>query len=369
MRRNVVRLSGAAQSALGRAQPYQVKFGTGGRSSNSGITATVFGAYGFVGKYLCDMLGACGSRVYVPYRGCEMEVRHLKPSFDLGQIGLMPFSARDRESIFEAIQNSDVVINLIGKHYETKHAVPTRREDGSISNINFDFEEVNCKIPETLAELSKAAGVKTFIHVSALSANVNSISKWSQTKSWGEMAVRNKFPEAIIVKPATIFGPEDRFLNSIAEANVRLPFSPVIHEGTTLTQPVDVVDVARGIMTILENNDRFAGESFQFCGPAEYTMREVAEFVADVTTVRKPIADVPEEAAIDFGLIGQNLINPLLTKDQVLMMKEDNVQLDDPNLLTFKDLDIEPESMDKKAFDFLHRFRPGGHFNQVTGYH
>lgn len=66
--------------------PFKGRYGLGGRSSNSGITATVFGAYGFVGRYLINELGACGSRVYVPFRGCELEVRHLKPMFDLGQV-------------------------------------------------------------------------------------------------------------------------------------------------------------------------------------------------------------------------------------------------------------------------------------------
>ena len=66
--------------------PFRGRYGLGGRSSNSGITATVFGAYGFVGRYFINELGACGSRVYVPFRGCEMEVRHLKPMFDLGQV-------------------------------------------------------------------------------------------------------------------------------------------------------------------------------------------------------------------------------------------------------------------------------------------
>merc|ERR1719453_823865 len=100
----------------------------GGRSSISGITATVFGGYGFMGRYFIEELGLIGSRVYIPYRGCELEVRHLKPMFDLGQLGLMPFSPRDDASIMETIRSSDVVINMIGKHYETKHIVPTRRE-------------------------------------------------------------------------------------------------------------------------------------------------------------------------------------------------------------------------------------------------
>jgi NADH dehydrogenase (ubiquinone) 1 alpha subcomplex subunit 9 len=97
----------------------------------------------------------------------------------------------------ESLQYSDVVINLVGKHYETKHIVPTRRADGSLSRTNYDFEEVHVTIAETIAELAKEAGVKSFIHVSALSADVNSKSKWCQTKARGEAAVRSKFPEAV----------------------------------------------------------------------------------------------------------------------------------------------------------------------------
>lgn len=128
-----------------------------------------------------------------------MEIRHLKPMFDLGQLGLMPFSPRDKESIYEAVKKSDVVINMIGKHYETKHIVPTRRADGNLSRVNYDFEEVNVTIPRILAEISKEAGVESFIHVSALSADLESKSKWSRTKAQGELAVREAFPEAVSI--------------------------------------------------------------------------------------------------------------------------------------------------------------------------
>ena len=157
--------------------------------------------------------------MYIPFRGCELEIRHLKPPFDLGQVcaslitmvcdvslightfhfqlGLIPFSPRDHDSIYESVKNSDVVINLIGKHYETKHIVPTRRADGKLSRVNYDFQEVHVDIPRRIAEISKAAGVKSFIHVSALSADLESKSKWSRTKALGEIAVREAFPDAV----------------------------------------------------------------------------------------------------------------------------------------------------------------------------
>lgn len=109
----------------------------------------------------------------------------------------MPFSARDEDSIRESLKNSDIVINMIGKHYETKHAVPTRRADGKLSRINYDFNEVHVTIPEKIARLAKEAGVKSFIHMSALSANAQSPSQWCRTKALGEQVVRKQFPEAV----------------------------------------------------------------------------------------------------------------------------------------------------------------------------
>lgn len=314
-------------------------------------------------------IGQCGSRVYIPFRGCEMEVRHLKPMFDLGQLGLMPFSPRDEESIKESIKNSDIVINMIGKHYETKHIVPTRRENGELSRINYNFDETHVEIPRTLARLCKEAGIESFVHVSALSGSPNSESKWSRTKYAGELAVREEFPDATIVRPATVFGWEDRFLNSIADITEKLPFTPLLFGGETLTQPVFSHDVGKALFNIVNNHEDFRGDTFELAGPAEYSYKEVAEFVQDVTTVKKPLVDIPEFMGMTAGKILDETIEPLLTPDQIIQMKEDCVLSGDPKVKTFADLGMEPSSMDKYAFDFLHRFRPGGHFTQVEGYH
>ena len=109
----------------------------------------------------------------------------------------MPFSPRDEVSIRNSIRDSDVVINLIGKYYETKHIVKTRRADGTLSNINYDFDEVHCEIPARIARIAKEQGAKAFIHMSALSASPTSTSKWSRSKAAGEIAVREQFPEAV----------------------------------------------------------------------------------------------------------------------------------------------------------------------------
>jgi len=281
----------------------------------------------------------------------------------------MPFSPRDEQSIRDAIKSSDVVVNMIGKHYETKHLVPTRRADGKLSRVNFDFQEVNEEIPRRLARLAKESGVKSFIHVSALAADLESASVWSQTKARGEIAVREEFPDAVIVKPAHVFGAEDRFLNWIAEACDRLPVFPLINGGTTLVQPVFSNDVGKALMTIVNNHDLYRGATFQLAGPAEYSYKEVVEFVTDITTVKKPLVDVPERLALLAGSVFQELVTPVLTEDNVAQLGEDCVAVEGSSMLTLADLGIEAQSMDKMAFDYLHRFRPGGHFTQVSGYH
>jgi len=298
-----------------------------------------------------------------------MEIRHLKPMFDLGNLGLLPFSPRDEESIRESVEQSDVVINLIGKHYETKHLVPTRRADGSLSRVNYGYDEVHVDIARRIARISKEAGVDTFIQMSSLSANHDSESKWSRTKAAGEDAVREEFPDAIIVKPATIFGAEDRFLNAMGEMNDRLKVFPLVNDGETLTQPVYAIDVGKALFNIVQNHKQFKGDTFQLCGPAEYSYREIVEFVQDVTTVNTPIVAVPEKWPMLVGKFLDQTISPMLTEDQVVQLKEDCVQIEGTDMKTFADLGIEPSSMDKYAFEQLHRFRPGGHFTMVSGYH
>lgn len=167
-------------------------------------------------------------------------------------MGFLPFNTRDKDSIRQAIKKSDIVVNLIGKHYETKHALPVRRSDGKLCRVNYSFEEVHVEVAKTIAELTKEAGIPRLIHVSALSADSKSPSKWNVTKAKGEEVVRKAFPDAVIVKLATVFGPEDRFLNYIAEANSRLPIFPLLRNGSNLLQPVYVNDVAKGIWEIIK---------------------------------------------------------------------------------------------------------------------
>ncbi len=130
------------------------------------------------------------------------------------------------------------MINLIGKEHSTRHV---------FGEINYSLEDTLVNIPRQIAKISREAGVQAFIHVSALAANPDSKSEWSRLKAKGEIAVREEFPDAIIVRPATIYGHEDKYLNRVAYALEQFPFIPMIRSGVNQVQPVNVVDVATAI--------------------------------------------------------------------------------------------------------------------------
>uniref|UniRef100_A0A7R9JBM7 NADH dehydrogenase [ubiquinone] 1 alpha subcomplex subunit 9, mitochondrial n=1 Tax=Timema californicum TaxID=61474 RepID=A0A7R9JBM7_TIMCA len=245
--------------------------GTGGRSSFNGVVATVFGASGFLGRYVCNRLGKTGSQVIVPYRGDHYDVLRLKLVGDLGQVLFLPYHLKDDTSIRKALKYSNVVINLVGRDWETK---------------NFTFTDVHIDGARRLARLAREAGVEKFIHVSSLNADPKPqpliLSKGSQcliSKYWGEQAVREEFPDAVIFKPGVIYGQEDRFLRSYTYLWRRqLRALPLWRKGEeTIKQPVYVADVAAAIMSAVKDPDS-AGKTYQAVGPKRYQLSELADW-------------------------------------------------------------------------------------------
>ncbi|KAL0123306.1 hypothetical protein PUN28_005683 [Cardiocondyla obscurior] len=280
-----------------------LKRGTGGRSSFNGIVCTLFGATGFVGRYVCNRLGKIGTQLILPYRGDMYDCMPLKLCGDLGQILFHPFHLRDEESIRKCIKYSNVVINLIGRDYETK---------------NFTFHEVHVEGARRLARLCKEANVEHFIHMSALNLgdNIESHildggSQFLRTKWEGEKAVREEFPEATIIRPSDIWGQEDRFLRVI-NGTMRQNFGtlPLWEKGEkTEKQPVAVYDVARGITAIAKDPKNTAGKTYQFVGPKRYKLSELIDWF-----VRLRIRDAEQ-----FGLKRINLKYAPLFKIKVTL--------------------------------------------------
>nr|CAH7724159.1 unnamed protein product [Callosobruchus chinensis] len=249
-----------------------LKRGTGGRSSFNGIVATVFGATGFIGRYVVNRLGKIGTQIIIPYRGDNYEPFRMKVMGDLGQIYFHPYHLKDEESILKCMKYSNVVINLVGRDFETK---------------NFKFDDVHVEGARMLARCAKKSGVERFIHLSALNASDPPVSagilkggsKFLSSKAKGEEAVLKEFPEATIIRPADVYGQEDRFLRYYAHAWRRqTTYVPLWHKGErTEKQPVWVGDLAAGIINAVKDADT-AGKVYQGVGAKRYLLSELVDY-------------------------------------------------------------------------------------------
>ncbi|XP_017786561.1 PREDICTED: NADH dehydrogenase [ubiquinone] 1 alpha subcomplex subunit 9, mitochondrial [Nicrophorus vespilloides] len=248
-----------------------LKRGTGGRSSFNGIVATVFGSTGFIGRYVANKLGKIGTQLILPYRGNNYETMRLKLCGDLGQVLFQPYYLKDLESIDKALKYSNVVINLVGRDWETK---------------NFSFQDVHVKGARDLARAAKKAGVEKFIHLSALNCDgpneaifSRQGSKFLSSKWEGEQAVLEEFPEATIFRPSDVYGQEDRFLRYYAHNWRRQgQYMPMWKNGeATIKQPVHVSDLAAGIVAAIKDPEA-AGKVYQAVGPRRYQLNELVDW-------------------------------------------------------------------------------------------
>lgn len=354
--------------------------GAGGRQSNAGLKFAIFGATGFLGKHVCNQLGKNGAYAYVGNRGDEAEHRDIKPMFDLGHTRFVFYSPRDIDSMKEVIADADVVINLISKQYESHQPIQTDKFPYVGFQKNYSFEDVNVGIAKQIAELCVEMQVDHLIHVSSANARPDHPSEWARTKYAGEQAVRETYPWATIIRPTHLFGTEDKFLHFYAKTAATLGFIPLCDDGQALTQPVWVVDVAKTISRITDDPRKFEGRTVDCFGPSDYTHDELARFVLDLTEqTRKSIVPMPKPAylAMAKAMNYQEMI--LMNEDIAKVWAEDflpamtaeeyRAQPEDGKILTMEDLGITATPIEKEAFSYLHRFREGGHFGRVDGYH
>ncbi|GMN50420.1 hypothetical protein TIFTF001_019583 [Ficus carica] len=330
-----------------------VRKGTGGRSSVSGIVATVFGATGFLGRYVVQQLAKMGSQVLVPFRGSEDSQRHLKLMGDLGQIVPMQYNPRDEDSIKAVMAKANVVINLIGREYETR---------------NYSFEDVNHFIPEQLATIAKEhGGIVRFVQVSCLGSSASSPSRLLKAKAAAEEAVLRELPEATIMKPAVMIGTEDRILNRWAQFVKKYSFLPLIGDGSTKIQPVYVVDVAAAIVAALKDDGTSMGKIYELGGPEVFTVHELAELMFEVIREWPRYVKVPFPIAKAIATPREILLNKvpfplpnpdIFNLDQILAQTTDTVVSE--NALTFNDLGIVPHKLKGYPVEFLDCYRKGG---------
>jgi len=354
--------------------------GHGGRASDAGVKVALFGATGFLGRYVSSGLGSNGTLTYIGTRGDEFAYRHLRPHHELGRAKFSYYSSRDKQSMADIIADADIVINLIGKYYDTKALENTDSFPFLNYKVSTSVWEANVEVPKMIAELCTEMQVDNLIHVSSAAAgNVDSASEWARSKAAGEKEVLKAYPWATIVRPTQMFGHEDKLLNLFAKMAERFPVIPLVDGGHALTQPVYVDDVARTINRIVDDPEMFEGRRVDCFGPQDYSYAELAKFVYDITEQEPTLSDVPAEVVKYGANVLQYEGNPMLTPDMVDLWTEDYLpemtaekyaaQNQLGKVFTMKDLGVEATPIEKMAFKYLYRFRKGGHFILAEGYH
>ena len=308
--------------------------------------ATILGGGGFIGRYLVRNLTKKNFRCIVPTRN-PFTKGYLKTQAPPGAIEIIKFSQNNFNEIKNAIENSDVVINLCGILFE---------------NRKQKFNSIHVDIPETIAKLCSQYSVKKFIHVSAIGASKDSKSKYQQSKFLGEEKALNNFSKTVIIRPSVVIGNEDNFTNLFAKLSLS-PIIPVVNTNYKF-EPIFVNDVAKSILKAIElkNNE---GKIYEIGGGRVISFSEMIKLILRIIGKKRVIADVPMTLAkIQSSLLSLLPIDPVITKDQCLILSEkDNVVSE--NHLTIKDLNIKPAEIEEEMEKWLWRYRSGGEFAKV----
>ena len=303
----------------------------------------VFGGGGFLGRHLIRELTKVNYRIKVATRNPYLK-GYLRPLGNPGQIELIKTNIFNTEDVKRILKNCDYVINLLGILYETKKQ---------------KFTQIHSQFPYLLANLCNELGIKNLIHISALGVKEKHSSKYMQTKLQGEKNIQSIFKPTVILRPSLVFGPEDKFFNTFASFARISPAIPLIGGGKTKFAPVYCVDVGKAITRALELKNT-TPKIYEIAGPENYSFKELMEILLTEIKKKRFLINIPFNVAKFQSYFLQMLPNPILTTDQVELLKYDNVPSGEyPNL---NDLGINGKTINSILPQYIYRFKTYGQF-------
>ncbi|RWM82356.1 MAG: complex I NDUFA9 subunit family protein [Mesorhizobium sp.] len=310
----------------------------------------VFGGSGFVGRHVVRALARRGYRIRVACRRPDL-AGHLQPLGNVGQIQPVQANVRVRWSVDRAVQGADHVVNLVAILHESG-----RQKFTSVHEFG----------ARAIAEAARAVGAG-LTHISALGADLNAQSDYARTKALGEKAVLETIEDAVILRPSINFGPEDSFFNRFANMARYSPVLALIGGGHTKFQPVYVGDVAEAVARSVDGNVQ-GGRIYELGGPQVLTFKQCMQEMLAMIDRKRLLVSVPWWVANMQASILGLLPNPLLTKDQVLQLREHNVVSEAAirENRTLAGLGIQPQSIGSILPSYLWRYRPAGQFQRKT---
>ncbi|MGB3643394.1 MAG: complex I NDUFA9 subunit family protein [Mesorhizobium sp.] len=298
-----------------------------GHGASSGVV-TVFGGTGFVGRRIVKHLLAKGFNVRAVSRHPQQNtasLTHEGTSFESVEADIL-----DSASIASAVAGSCAVVNAVSLFVER----------GELT-----FDRVHVQAASDLAKTSHDAGVSGFVQISGIGSDPRSSSAYIVARGRGEQAVRVAFPDATVVRPAVMVGPDDAFLTTIVRLLRVLPVYPLFGHGETLLQPVYVEDVAEGIARIVSRQVDHRAPTVEFAGPRVYAYRDLVQEIAELRGKRVNLMPVPFPVWDALAAVAEWLPGAPITRNQVELMQDNNVA--SGNLPSLADLGMVPREIDE----------------------
>ena len=316
--------------------------------SNSDTLITIFGGSGFVGRHVVRALAERHYRIRVAVRRPDL-AGHLQPLGRVGQVHAVQANLRYADSIASAVRGASIVINLTGILYERGKQ---------------RFSAVHTYGAEAVAQAAAAQGAQ-LVHMSAIGADPASPSLYARSKAAGEAAVFKAMPDATVFRPSIVFGPEDDFFNRFAAMARLSPVLPLIGGGQTRFQPVFCGDVAEAVGKAIDGIAN-PGTVYELGGPEVLTFEELMKIMLATIERRRLLVPLPFGIARLQAKVLQFLPTPLLTPDQVELLKLDNVVSDAAARegRTLEGLGIHGRSVQSEIPAYLWRFRRCGQFQR-----
>ncbi|WP_203290768.1 complex I NDUFA9 subunit family protein [Maricaulis parjimensis] len=311
---------------------------------------TVFGGSGFIGRHVVRALAKAGYRVRVASRRPHL-AQDLRVMGVVGQVQLVQANLRVGASVERALEGASGVVNLVGILNE---------------NGRQTFSRLHAQGAKTVAEAAAAAGITRFVQMSAIGANENSASRYARTKAEGEASVMAAVPTATILRPSIVFGTEDGFFNRFASMARFAPALPLFGGGKTKFQPVFAGDVAKAVLAALEAPEA-QGETYELGGPGVYSFEALMRFILEEIDRPRFLLPLPWQIGSVIAMVSElvailPLIPPVLTQDQLVQLKSDNVVAEGAK--TLADLGVQAETMDAIVPSYLGRYRRYGQFHE-----
>ena len=311
-----------------------------------GKNCLIFGGSGQIGRHLIRKLTKNDYKVIVVTRNIHQKGHIIKTQGNAGYIDIVEANIFEENKIKGLFERADVCINLIGILYEKKRS---------------SFRNIHTLLPSLLAKLCKQNNLKHFIHLSALGINESTESKYAQTKLDGEKEILKNFPLSTILRPSVVYSVDDNFTTNFMTLLNRLPVFPLYYNGQTKFMPIHSSDLVDIIYNIISKN--IYSQIIECVGTETLTLKEIIEKLLKLIDKKRILLPVP----LFFGKLSAKFFQlfpePLLTEDQLKLLKYDNVI--SGKYKTNSDIGFPAKCLfDKEVEKYCYMWRQGGQFSK-----